>query len=226
MRILGLFLAIGLGAAALTVGCKASPPNEQAPEVKLVEAAAEIQPSAEDGEDGACKGRVCVARCDKLGRQRDCLKAGEACRMGLDDVMGSPSTAVKYLEKACEKRDREGCFRLGHLLAAGDKGVARDVAKAVPLLTTACDLGRGQACDELASCAERGEGMARDHGKAIALLARGCAADDFQSWTCSALKKAFDARDPEAVKAVEAWKKACAAKEKAACNRLEHADVK
>ena len=91
---------------------------------------------------------------------------------------------------------------------------------------SACDYGRGQACDELSKRAESGDGMPKDHPKAIGMLAKGCAAQDYQEWTCRAFKKSVDAKDPDAVKAVDAWKAGCAAKEKAACKGLERADLK
>jgi TPR repeat protein len=89
------------------------------------------------------------------------------------------------------------------------------------MLTTACDLGRGQACDMLSKRAESGEGMKKDHAKSIAFLAKGCAAEDYQVWTCNSLKKAIEGKDRDAVKAVAAWKKGCAAKDAQACNGLE-----
>ena len=226
MRFLGVFV-VGL-ISAVSVGCKDAPSSEKAPEAKPVETAAPaITASAADGFDGGCKGPECIAKCDRLGRPEDCYRAGDAYRRGKDEVAQNLPNAIKYWEKACAKKAREACFDLGRLYADGDKaGVAVDVAKAIPLLTSACDLGRGQACDLLSKRAESGEGMPKDHAKAIALLAKGCAAQDYQEWTCRAFKKAFDAKDEEAVKAVAAWKTGCAAQEKAACKGLERADLK
>lgn len=227
MRLLHAITVMSLLAVSST-GCKGAPASDQAPSAKAVETAAPaITASEADGFDGSCKGQACIAKCDKLGRPDDCYQAGDAYRRGKDDVAQSFPNAIKYWEKACAKKAREACFWLGRLYAEGDKGgVAQDVAKAIPLLTSACELGRGQACDDLSKRAESGDGMPKDHANAIALLAKGCAAQDYQEWTCRAFKKAVDAKDEEAVKAVAAWKTACAAKDKAACKAIERAEIK
>ncbi|MFO0756243.1 MAG: hypothetical protein U0359_07110 [Byssovorax sp.] len=227
MRFLCSIPALALLAASST-GCKDAPATDKPAEAKAVETAAPAITATEaDGFDGACKGPACIAKCDRLGRPDDCYEAGDAYRRGKDDVAQSLPSAIKYWEKACAKKAREACFWLGRLYAEGDKGgVTKDVAKAIPLFERACDLGRGQACDDLSKLAERGEGMPQDHAKAVALLAKGCSAQDYQEWTCRAFKKAVDAKDEEAVKAVAAWKTACAAQDKAACKGLERADLK
>jgi TPR repeat protein len=223
-----LLFVIGL-LGAVSAGCNGSSSSEKPAEVKPTAspaAAPEPPVSAADGFDGSCKGPECVAKCDRLGRRRDCYEAGDAYRRGKDDLAANVPSAVKYLEKACAKKNSEGCYDLGHLYSVADKGVAQDVAKAITYQTSACEYGRGQACDELAKRAESGDGMPKDHAKAIGLLARGCAAKDYQEWTCRAFKKAVDAKDPDAMKAVAAWKTSCAAKEKAGCDGLERADLK
>jgi TPR repeat protein len=228
MRTLALFFAVGL-LGAVSAGCNGSSSTEKPAEVKPIATAttaAEPPASPEDGADGTCTGKLCVTRCDKLGRSEDCYRAGDASRRGKDEVAANVPNAVKYLGIACAKKNSEGCFDLGHLYAVADKGVPQDLPKAIAFLSSACEYGRGQACDELSKRAESGDGMPKDHAKAIGLLAKGCAAHDYQEWTCRAFKKAFDARDPEAVKAVEAWKTGCAANEKAACKGLDHADLK
>jgi TPR repeat protein len=227
MRTSGLFFVVGLF-AAVSAGCNGSSSSDKPADVKPVATAtaAEPPPSAADGFDGSCKGPECVAKCDRLGRPRDCYEAGDAYRRGKDDLAANVPSAVKYLEKACAKKYSEGCYDLGHLYSVADKGVTQDVAKAITYQMSACEYGRGQACDELSKRAESGDGMPKDHAKAIGLLAKGCAAQDYQEWTCRAFKKAVDAKDADALKAVDAWKTACAAKEKAACKGLERADLK
>ena len=225
MRIFGVSFAAGLLAAA-SAGCNYSSSSEKPAEVKPIVTTAESEASPEDGADGTCLGQLCVTRCDKLSRPEDCYRAGDAYRRGKYDVVISLPTGLKYLEKACARKSREGCYDLGRMFSVGDRGITQDVAQAIPWLTKACDLGRGQACDELAKHAENGEGMVKDHVKAIAWLVQGCVAPDFQPWTCSAFRKAVDAKDPEAMKAVQAWKTGCAAKEKAACAGLKRADLK
>jgi hypothetical protein len=250
MRTNGLIFLAGLITAAASAGCAGSTPSAQAkesdapakaaakaPENKAADkaadkpaekapedkATAEEAPSAESEEDGNCKGQVCIARCDKQGRPADCLEAGEAYRQGSDGIKESAASAAKYLEKACSLKEREGCYRLADMYKFGAEGVPQDDAKVVPLLTAACDLGRGDACDQLAKRAEAGDGTKKDHARAIALLAKGCAAEDYQAWTCNAFNKARDAKDKEVAKAVAALKKACSAKDKnaAACAGLD-----
>jgi TPR repeat protein len=99
--------------------------------------------------------------------------------------------------------------------------VPQDAAKAITLYGTACDLGRGDACDKLSKRSESGDGVKKDHAKAIAYLVKGCAAEDYQVWTCNSLEKVIEAKDKEAVKAAVAWKKACAARDAKACTGLE-----
>ncbi|MEO7331638.1 MAG: tetratricopeptide repeat protein [Minicystis sp.] len=228
MRFFEGFLVVGL-MAAVFAGCKGAPPRENAPEGKTVETAAPAitaSASASDGFDGGCKGQECIAKCDRLGRPNDCYQAGDAYRRGKDEVAQNLPSAIKYWEKACAKQAREACLDLGRLYAEGDKaGVPQDVAKAIPLFTIACDLGRGQACDLLSKRAESGEGMPKDHAKAIALLAQGCAAQDYQDWTCQAFKKAYDAKDEEAVKAVKEWMRGCVKQEKGTCAALKRTDL-
>jgi TPR repeat protein len=201
-------------------------PEEKTGEKAPADKAPAEQAAAETDEDGDCKGQSCATRCDKNARPRDCLAAGEALRQGNDGVTASAARAVKYLEKACTLKEREGCYDLGELYASGEEGVPQDEPKAVAMLTSACDLGRGQACDMLSKRAENGEGMKKDHAKAIAFLTKGCAAEDYQVWTCNSLKKAIEGKDRDAVKAVTTWKKACAAKDAHACNGLERVGAK
>ncbi len=184
------------------------------------------EPAAEGEDDGDCKGQVCITKCDQKGRPRDCLEAGEALRMGNDGLTESATRALKYLEKACGLKEREGCYRAGDIYESGGEGVEADVPKAITLLTKACDLGRGDGCDKLSRRAEAGDGMKKDHARAVALLAKGCAAEDNQVWTCNAFKKAYGAKDKTAVAEVTAWKKGCAAKDKAACTALGNIGMK
>jgi hypothetical protein len=194
---------------------------DKAAEKATADKAPAEEAAPEGNEDGDCKGQSCITKCDAKAEPRNCLEAGEALRMGNDGVTASAAKAVKYLDRACTLKEREGCYRLGVIYAGGEEGVPEDAAKSVALLTTACDLGRGDACDMLSKRFESGEGVKKDHAKAIALIAKGCAAEDYQVWTCNSLKKASDAKDREAVKAVAAWKKACAAKDAGACTGLD-----
>ena len=142
-------------------------------------------------------------------------RSGGLAARGRDPVDRTPVIAAIAAE------DRVS--RLGVIYTSGAEGVPADDAKAVSLLTAACDLGRGDACDQLSKRAEAGDGTKKDHAKAIALLAKGCAAEDYQAWTCNAFNKAKDAKDKEVAKAVAALKKACSAKGKneAACAGLD-----
>ncbi|HOX44466.1 MAG TPA: tetratricopeptide repeat protein [Myxococcota bacterium] len=53
--------------------------------------------------------------------------------------------AVKYLEKACQLKDPDGCAGLGILVADG-KGAKKDITRAVGLWEKACQLGSDVDC--------------------------------------------------------------------------------
>lgn len=176
--------------------------------------------SAFAGEDGDCKGKACVTACDKQSRVGDCLNAGEGYRLGSDGLPEDVKKAAPYLKKACDKESGEACFRLGELYKpmgglAGDEG---DDAKVVPLFVRACDNGKGEACDQLAAWNEKGEyGVKKDHKKAVELMGKGCAAEDYQVWTCNALKALITKKDVDAMKVAADWKDACGKKNEVAC---------
>jgi TPR repeat protein len=189
---------------------KSAPSNGDAPASSDTTAAA---PSGGDEDDGACEAVACIALCEKKGRPRDCDQAGNVLRDG-NGTKDDPAKAARMFEKGCEAKDRNACFSLAEMLERADKP---DDAKAVAAHTKACDLGRGQACDVLSKRHEAGRGVPKDHAKAIALLGKGCAALDYQVWTCTALRDAVDKNDKDAVKVVDGWKIACAGSDKTAC---------
>jgi|GEM_PF-4409105 len=151
-----------------------------------------------------------------------CMELGRLHKDGVEGVTASAAKAVPFFEKACTAKDRNGCYELGEIYGGGGD-VPEDANNYVKFHTLGCDLGRGQSCDLLAKRAETGAGGKKDHAAAIGFLVKGCSAVDFQAWTCASLKEAVTKKDKLAVKAVDAWKKACEskdAKDEKACEYL------
>jgi TPR repeat protein len=109
----------------------------------------------------------------------------------------------------------------------GERGSsAYDDERSIEHYEKACRYGRGEACDRLARRYEEGDALSRDHAKAVTLLAQGCAAEDYQVWTCNTLRALVSKKDDHAVRAAEGWTKACSAGNAEACRakeRLERA---
>lgn len=78
-------------------------------------------------------------------------------------------------EAQCSKGHAGSCGTFGAMLALGE-GVAKDAAKAVPLLDKACSADDASACGRLGALHARGEGTARDLVKARSLFDKACAA--------------------------------------------------
>lgn len=167
----------------------------------------------------ACHTAGCIDVCEKTREAEACKEGGYALRDGSGVATDFPR-AAQFFERACQKKDRYACHELAKAVVVGE-GIPADVPKAVVLYTSACDLGVGQACDDLSKLLEKGEGVPKDHVKAMELLGRGCVAEDFQLWTCNALKKAVEKKDKDATRIVAGWKKACAAKDVLACRGLD-----
>ncbi len=170
-----------------------------------------------------CENAACIDVCERAKEAEACREAGYALRDG-SGVATDFVRAAKFFDRACQKKDRKSCHELAKATAVGE-GVKTDPEKAITLYTTACELGAGQACDDLAKLHEKGELVPRDHAKAIDLLARGCTAEDFQLWTCTALRKAVDKKDKDAQRVVAGWKKACGTKDVTACRGLDRAGM-
>lgn len=169
--------------------------------------------------DTSCEGARCIAVCDRTGDGTACKEAGYALRDGTG-VEADFARAAAAFDKSCRKNNRYGCHELAKAYGVGE-GVTADVNKSIMLYSSACDAGVGQACDDLAKLYDKGESVGKDHAKAIELLARGCVAEDFQVWTCTSLRKAADAKDKLATKAIADWKKACAKKDVLACRGVD-----
>lgn len=169
--------------------------------------------------DTSCEGARCVAVCDRTGDGDACKEAGYALRDGSGVEIDFAHAAASF-DKACRKNNRYGCHELAKAYSVGE-GVGADPNKAIMLYSSACDAGLGQACDDLAKVYDKGESVTKDHAKAIQLLARGCVAEDFQLWTCTSLRRAADAKDKLAQRAIADWKKSCAKKDALACRGLD-----
>ena len=172
----------------------------------------------------SCEQARCIVVCDKTGDGEACIEAATALRDGAG-VSTDFARAASFFGKACKKQVRRACHELAKAYSVGE-GVAPDAKQAVSLYGDACDMGVGQACEDLAKLHEKGQGVAQDHAKAIELMARGCAAEDFQVWTCTSLRKAADKKDTIALRALSEWKKACAKKDATACRGVERTSVK
>ena len=168
-----------------------------------------------------CQNAACIEVCERTKEAEACKEAGYALRDGSSNDF---VRAAKFFDRACQKKNRYACHELAKATAVGE-GVKAEPEKAVTLYTTACEMGVGQACDDLAKIHEKGEMIPRDHTKAIDLLARGCVAEDFQLWTCTALRKAVDKKDKDAQRVVAGWKKACGTKDVIACRGLDRAGM-
>ena len=210
-----LFLVACAGAPQRWGSAKPTTVQKPTPTETTVTSAA-VSPTNEIA--AACKGAGCVSACERTTDMDACREAGYALRDG-----SSPdfARAARMFDKACTKKDRRACHELGKAFSVGE-GIPADANKAVALYGVACDQGLGQACEDLSKLHEKGEGVSQDHTKAVELLARGCVAEDFQMWTCNALKKtATEKKDKLAQKVIADWKKACAAKDATACRGLD-----
>jgi hypothetical protein len=214
-------------AASDSASDSADADDSAAPEASTVAKGPGDAPSMDDtADDGSCAGANCIRRCDKMSRPGDCAAAGDALRTGADEVKASPKRAMKYLEKACGLKQRDGCLHLAAMLAAGE-GVPADVPRSITLLDQACEYGQGDACDDLARRAEAGDGMKKDHQKSIGYLGAGCVAEIFQVTTCSALVDYASKKDKDAIRVIDGWKKTCkASKDATACAGVERTKKK
>jgi TPR repeat protein len=81
-----------------------------------------------------------------LGKACDGGAAGACTSVGLAAMKaGDTTTAVAKLTKACDAKEGLGCASLGAMYLHGN-GVEKDLAKAKPLLTKACELKVEVAC--------------------------------------------------------------------------------
>lgn len=76
--------------------------------------------------------------------------------------------SVAELRKAAAKGDPKACAQLGEMYIAGNGGVARDVARALPLLERAARSGIASAAFRLGMLLDNGDGVAADHPRARA----------------------------------------------------------
>lgn len=85
-------------------------------------------------------------------------------------AIGSPQELIATLEKLMEKGNYSACFDLGQLYYMGDKGVQKDIHRAVSYFKKAADNGIGVATYQLmvnlATCYEMGVGVAKDRAEA------------------------------------------------------------
>lgn len=163
-----------------------------------------------------------------------------------DGVARDPARAVALLDSACAAEDFTACFGLANTYGVG-VGVPRDTRKANALARKACDGGVKEACDLLSgkpalqqelpdgalaaceakdatACIALGENLIRggEFVRAAPALQVACAAD--HSWSCSQLATAHllggRGVPKDAKRARELYQKACADKEKSACEAL------
>jgi TPR repeat protein len=108
-----------------------------------------------------------------------------------------------------------------HLVSGPEE--TRDYARAVPLLTAACNEGFGLACGSASNLLLLGEGVPTDKLRAVALAERGCALDDPRSCLSVGLYFATDEIFPlDFSRAGPALVKACRHAEPEACRLLEN----
>jgi hypothetical protein len=98
---------------------------------------------------------------------------------------------------------------------------AGQFAEALPLLTLACNGGRGGGCGNLGVMYQNGNGVAKDPAQAVALYRKAC--DGGALAACNNLGGMYDdgsgvAQDP--AQAVALYRKACDGGEPTACNNL------
>jgi hypothetical protein len=88
--------------------------------------------------------------------------------------------------RACEDGTLRSCYVLGARYVKGD-GVARDPARAAPLLTRACEGGLAGACLDLAELYATGSGVAVDAARARTLYEKSCRLGE--PFACERLKQ-------------------------------------
>src|SRR5690242_5759754 len=86
--------------------------------------------------------------------------------------------------------EADGCHRLAYFYATGERGVTKDLGRALPLFQKSCAAGIAAGCNLLGIAYIQGEGVARDRQRGAEYMAKACTAGD-QS-VCTAIQACKD----------------------------------
>lgn len=102
-------------------------------------------------------------------------ECSEYCTMvgAIYDRYGKYQQALPYLEKACNLKDKEGCFNAGFLYHNG-QGVKQDFAKAKKYYEKTCDMEDKAACNHLGFLYAEGQGVKQDEARAKKYFGKAC----------------------------------------------------
>ena len=158
----------------------------------------------------------CIARCD-AGDAVSCTAIGQRYDTG-KGVEKDAEKARAAFEKACEKKDPQGCYELA--LGWGDdqsrianytiacdanipkactnlgfrygkgRGVSADLGRARELAEKACKLGDSMGCSNLGLYLRDGKGGPKDLDRAVTLSRKAC--DDGEGPACDRLAEMYD----------------------------------
>jgi TPR repeat protein len=115
-----------------------------------------------DKTDPAAALQLAVAGCTKKPDQ--CWGLVAYAETSLKKRDGARATTI--LEKGCEAKSGNACFRLGQEAEQGERGIAQDLPKASRALDKACEYGVARACLTLAAILEDGRGVGRNPARA------------------------------------------------------------
>jgi serine/threonine protein kinase len=135
----------------------------------------------------------------------------------------------RYLESiplystACDKGVIEGCFSLGLMYENGQKGIPKDIVRAVEFYDKACNSGNTDSCINLCKIYHDGNGVRKDSTRAAQLCSKACDAGDAIGCTNLGIMYHFgEGVGRNYLRAAALYSKACDAGNANGCENLGH----
>ncbi len=138
--------------------------------------------------------RAAYGKSCELGDGRACFVRAQYEVHGWGGRKGTHEDTCRWLERACDAKNGEGCDSLAHGYKGGEcsRGGQADLARAIPLFQKACDLEFGDACLALGVMYLDGVGVPKDQARARDFHTRACRFRAYKACLAVATDKAVN----------------------------------